>query len=107
MKWVLWPRSSRTISCRQLFGREVLSWEKGAGQNGGEEGIRSPNEGAKDAYQMSVEGTAKMVEAARQGTEVEEEHNDQLRKVGRKMKRPKRAFEWVRKESMSCTCHGF
>mmetsp|Transcript_5588 Transcript_5588/g.7800 ORF Transcript_5588/g.7800 Transcript_5588/m.7800 type:complete len:368 (+) Transcript_5588:754-1857(+) len=108
-----------------VFGREMLSWEKelvkAAVKRGGL-GIRCPTETAKDAYQMSVEGTAKMVEAVRQGTDlVEEEHNDQLREVRREMKarwekeeeenverlvadlpkRPKRALERVRKENMS------
>ncbi|CAM9457865.1 unnamed protein product, partial [Heterosigma akashiwo] len=73
-----------------VFGREMLSWEKelvkAAVKRGGL-GIRCPTETAKDAYQMSVEGTAKMVEAVRQGTDlVEEEHNDQLREVRREMK---------------------
>ena len=106
-----------------VFGREMLSWEKelvkAAVKRGGL-GIRCPTETAKDAYQMSAEGTAKMVEAVRQGTDlVEEEHNDQLREVRREMKarwekeqeenverlvadlpkRPKRALERVRKES--------
>jgi len=74
---------------------------------------------------MPKEGAAKkMVEAARRGTDlVEEEHNDQLRKVRREMKarwekeeeenveclvadlpkRPKQALErGVRKENMFC-----
>ena len=73
-----------------VFGREMLSWEKelvkAAVKRGGL-GIKCPTETAKDAYQIPMEGTAKMAEAVRQGTEVvEEEHNDQLRKVGREVK---------------------
>jgi len=59
-----------------VFGREMLScWEKElvkATVKRGGLGIRCPTETAKDAYQMSVEGTAKMVEAVRQGTDLVE-----------------------------------
>mmetsp|Transcript_39270 Transcript_39270/g.70307 ORF Transcript_39270/g.70307 Transcript_39270/m.70307 type:complete len:110 (+) Transcript_39270:105-434(+) len=88
------PLDQATIQDKFLpavFRREVLSWEKelvkATAKRGGLS-IKRPTETAKDAYQMSVEGTTKkMAEAVRQGTEVvEEEHNDQLRKVRREMK---------------------
>ena len=54
----------------------MLSWEKeqvkAAVKRGGLR-IRCSTETAKDAYQMSVEGTVKMVEAVRQGIDLVEE----------------------------------
>ena len=48
-----------------VFGRGMLSWKKElvkAAVKRGWLGVRCPTGTAKDAYQMSVEGTAKMVE---------------------------------------------
>jgi len=73
-----------------VFGRELQGWErelvKVAPKKGGL-GVRCPTETAEDVFQLSVEESAVLVAALKEGTMVaDEDHDDQLRKVPRGMK---------------------